>query len=265
MDLKIRMGADPELFVRKQGTFVSGHGLIPGDKRSPHKVNRGAVQVDGMALEFNIDPSDSFDEFDVNLDTVIQELALMVPDYELVAVPVADFGIEYIAAQPREAKELGCDPDFNAWKNGEANPRPNAENPFRTGAGHIHLGWGEDFDPRSMEHVSGCCAISRQLDFYLGLPSVLKDKETRRRSMYGRAGCFRSKPYGVEYRVLSNFWVTDKAARKVVYDNALEGITKLYHGKDLSEEYGDIQDIINNSDETEALKLINRIGITTFA
>jgi hypothetical protein len=33
------------------------------------------------------------------------------------------------------------------------------------------------------------------------------DKDTERRKLYGKPGAFRPKPYGCEYRVLSNAWV----------------------------------------------------------
>ena len=56
-------GADPELFVKRDGEFKSGHGLIEGGKENPYPVERGAVQVDGMALEFNIDPAADEDNF----------------------------------------------------------------------------------------------------------------------------------------------------------------------------------------------------------
>jgi len=41
------------------------------------------------------------------------------------------------------------------------------------------------------------------MDVLLGLPSVLIDPDRKRRSLYGKAGCFRLCPYGFEYRVLS--------------------------------------------------------------
>src|SRR3546814_10533944 len=68
----------------------------------------------------------------------------MVPGYDLVATPVAEFGFDYIKAQTREALELGCDPDYNAWEDGAVNTKPDGDNPFRTGAGHVHIGWTND-------------------------------------------------------------------------------------------------------------------------
>ena len=56
---KILVGCDPEVFVKQNGVFKSAFGLIKGDKKNPQKIRNGAVQVDGMALEFNIDPAAS--------------------------------------------------------------------------------------------------------------------------------------------------------------------------------------------------------------
>jgi len=100
--LNILIGADPEVFMRKDGVLVSAHGAVQGTKAAPFKVMQGAVQVDGMALEFNIDPASSSEEFVNNIQTVMAELARMVPGYELVADPVAEFGLDYIKAQPRK-------------------------------------------------------------------------------------------------------------------------------------------------------------------
>jgi hypothetical protein len=64
----ILIGADPELFVfTRSGKPVSAHDLIPGTKYEPHEVGNGAVQVDGVAAEFNIDPAANEDEFFFNI------------------------------------------------------------------------------------------------------------------------------------------------------------------------------------------------------
>ena len=55
--MNILIGADPELFVMKNGKFHSADDLIPGSKDEPYPVENGAVKVDGMALEFNIRPA----------------------------------------------------------------------------------------------------------------------------------------------------------------------------------------------------------------
>jgi hypothetical protein len=260
MSQLILVGADPECFVKQHGVFVSAHNLIRGDKKNPQPVKNGAVQVDGMALEFNIDPAATEDQFCINIQSVYDQLKQMVPAYEVVAVPVADFSLEYLKAQPKEALELGCDPDFNAWANA-INPRPNGNVPMRTASGHVHIGFTDGAVVDSEEHIDRCNAVARQMDFYLGLPSLTYDKEIRRREMYGKAGACRYKPYGVEYRTLSNAWLSSKERMAWVFRAVQAGMQQLIAGKSLDDKYGDIQAIINTSDLKEANKIIKAEGL----
>jgi hypothetical protein len=223
------IGADPEFFVCRNGIPVSAHGLIPGDKKNPLKVNKGAVQVDGMALEFNIDPAATQEEFLINLDVVMKTIMEMVPGYQMYDKPVAEFGFDYIDAQPNEAKVLGCEPDFNAYT-AQANPRPDAATPFRTASGHLHIGWTKDVNPLDPGHFEACCTLAKMLDVKLGVPSLLWDTDQKRRLLYGKAGCFRPKSYGMEYRTLSNAWLDPQRPylRKMVFSEATKGIKELF-------------------------------------
>src|SRR3546814_10561962 len=76
----LTVGCDPELFVMNtDGEFVSAEGLIPGTKSEPYPVKFGAVQVDGMAAEFNIDPVDNYNDFSRNVKEVRKQLKAMLP------------------------------------------------------------------------------------------------------------------------------------------------------------------------------------------
>ena len=251
--MQITIGADPELFVMQSGRYMSAHDLVPGTKQSPHTVQNGAVQVDGMALEFNIDPADTEDGFVFNLSSVMQQLYAMVPDYEVVSHPVATFDQEYIDSQPAEAQALGCDPDYNAWT-AAVNDKPEPVRPMRTAAGHVHIGYTNGAGGEA--HFSECCAIVRQLDFYLGLPSMLYDTDQERRELYGKAGAFRPKPYGLEYRVLSNRWLEDERLMRWVFRAVHAALSSLQEGNFLVQKYGDIQRIINESDVAAAKEII---------
>lgn len=229
------IGADPEFFVKNFGKLVSAYGLIPGSKEVPFKVPKGAVQVDGMALEFNIDPAEDYEAFEDNMTSVMSSIIGMVPGYEIFVEPVADFGAEYIQSQPDEAKILGCSPDFNAYTK-MANPIPNGETPFRTASGHVHIGWtDEPVDVEDESHLEACRALTKSLDLWLGLPSMLWDGDDRRRSLYGAAGAFRPKPYGMEYRVLSNKWISNPLYRKTVYYNTIEAIKETFKDEGLGD------------------------------
>lgn len=261
--MTLLIGADPELFLKVAGNFFSGYGVIPGTKQQPHPVEFGAVQVDGMAVEFNISPADTQEKFVGNIQEVMKQLREMIPTkFDLAIEPVAEFTKETMDATPEEAKELGCDPDFSAYT-AEVNPRPAQHPIMRTAAGHVHLGWTANINTNEdHDHFMACCALTKQLDFFLGLPSVLLDPDTKRKQMYGKAGAFRPKPYGLEYRVLSNFWLTDKKLMELVYNNTQQAYDLLAkQGRFLPTYYGDVDQIINNNDYAAAKAMCQEIGI----
>ncbi len=226
------VGADPEVFLFKDGAPVSAVGLVPGTKLNPFKVDKGAVQLDGMAAEFNIDPARSPKEFNDNIQAVLSTLKGMVGEHNLSAVPVAHFGHELIAAQPDSARDLGCEPDYNAYT-GKENPRPDVSTPFRTGAGHVHIGWTTDADPFSETHFNDCRMLAKQLDAFLGIPSLAFDEDETRRELYGDWGAFRPKTYGMEYRVLSNAWLKSPALIEWVFENTKKAFRKLLETQEL--------------------------------
>lgn len=258
-------GADPEIAITHQGKLVSAYGLIPGDKVNPFPVTNGKVQVDGMLLEFNIDPASDNKTFQRNLTVVMEQLKRMTPNHEFFKGCVAEFGEEYIESQPEEAKELGCMPDFNAYT-GKENPRPNANAPFRTAGGHIHIGWRkigdpkwpDKIDPMNPGHFEACCNLTKVLDLYLGIPSLVWDRNIKRRTLYGAPGCFRPKEYGMEYRSLSNEWLFHESTRELVFHNTMEAITELFRDdKIINEKFYDKtpKQIIEEND-TEAVRRI---------
>lgn len=250
--MEVTIGCDPELFVTVGGKFRSAHGLVPGTKEKPHKVKNGAVQVDGMALEYNIDPVKTESAFIKNNLSVMAQLRKMIPgDHEFAIVPSCKFNGNHFRAQPDEAKELGCTPDFNAYTLTE-NVKPDNTTTMRTASGHIHIGFmPQNVDnPFSDEHMLRCATLVKQLDAFLGLPSLAYDKDKRRRSMYGAAGAFRPKPYGVEYRVLSNAWLLSPARMGFVFRSAKAAVENLVNGNRVFLDIGErnLADVINRSD-----------------
>jgi len=218
-------GADPELFVaNRRGVILSCHDMLPGTKADPYPVEGGAVQVDGTAAEFNVDPSSSFEEFNGNIAKVLTELQGMLPHrHFLVGRSAHVYEKEYFDSLPYSAIELGCMPDYDAWT-GKRNPKPKLPgyHTLRTAAGHLHIGWqredGKDHDLRDQSFINEANLLIQLMDWHVGAWACTVDTDQTRRMLYGKAGACRYKPYGVEYRTLSNFWVMDPELRRQVWN-----------------------------------------------
>lgn len=230
-------GADPEIFLGKGDSPVSAYGVIEGDKENPCPVTNGAIQVDGMAVEFNIDPvpSNDFGAFNSSIVSVMKQLKDRVKQHDDKIVfklqPTMEFGQEFLDGQPEEAKMLGCDPDFNAYT-GKMNDTPDGTRTFRTAAGHVHVGWGADIPVDNPEHLEICANFIKHLDATVGLFMTIIDRDPKRRELYGKAGAFRPKPYGVEYRTPSNMWLANKDYRRCVHILMNVAIARAKNGQD---------------------------------
>ena len=252
------MGADPELFLSKNGKIVSAIGKIGGTKEHPIPVkelgNGFAFQEDNVLVEYNIPPAKSYQTFFENNEMMLSFLNDKVkrldPEYKL--LKKASGCISEEDAQNPLAHVFGCDPDFNVWTM-KPNPRPFNPNPlFRTGGGHLHFAI----------KCSNAMAVrfTRGLDLYLGTWSVTVDKDKERRTLYGKAGAMRRKPYGLEYRVLSNFWVDNLSYIKTIWDLANHAWRATLSQRSVIDLFGkDSVEIINSSDATGANTLINKI------
>lgn len=250
---QLLIGADPEFFIKKRRHIISAHPYPFGTKARPKETQHGCIQIDGIALECNVTPSKTASEFVTNVRGVLAdltaELQMYEPGAEVVAKPSIFMGHTRLAALPLYASELGCRPDYNAWT-GQKNPSPDARSPIRTASGHIHVGWTSGKGIRDKDHFDECVRVAQQLDYYIGLPSLLWDKDTRRRTLYGRAGSFRPKPYGMEYRALSNAWVRTDRLVEWVFTATHTAVTQLFDGTFLPKQFGDLAQTYINANDT---------------
>lgn len=215
--MKFKLGTDPEVFLKDGSEFVSAAGLFPGTKYDPFPIDGGAIQVDGMALEFNINPAETAQEFSDNIEKVLVQMKDMVKavssDLSINFIPYAEFNPDYFARVDFDAKILGCEPDFTSEGEIQTPPDHLQDAPFRTAAGHVHIGFCDPVDdPLEDDHFNQCIRLSKLFSgkkFFVA-SSLL---EKKRIELYGRNGAFRPKPYGVELRSPSNLWVANSASR----------------------------------------------------
>lgn len=261
--MKFKLGCDPEIFcLDSQNTLRSAIDTFGGTKDDPRILtdlgNGFAVQEDNVALEFNIPPSESSDVFIKNINNVVSYLAKHAQD---------TFGLHFskesgVFFPPEQlmdirALEFGCEPDYNAWT-GRKNPRPTADNPFlRSAGGHVHVG----IDAKLFSKDK--CRIARLMDLHLGVPSVLMDNGVVRKELYGKAGAMRFKPYGLEYRTLSNFWVFSDVLNKWVWDATERALNDYESGVDVTDMEDLLTGTINNNNIRVASEMVVEYQLLT--
>lgn len=244
-----KIGSDPEAFLFAGGNPVSAIGLVPGSKEEPFKISEHeSVQVDNVAIEFNIKPSETPEEFMESLGRCyawsVDHLSKIDPRLQFVFTPSVEFDKQSLKS--KAARTFGCDPDFNAWTGGVNRP-PSPGGLLRSCGGHIHLGLDMDFSFDEKRLI-------RLMDKYVGsyVSYICPDK--RRMELYGKAGAFRMKDYGVEYRTPSNTWLKDEGYITEVFKRCHQAVDAYNNGED-AETF--VREIIDSAEKEQIKELVS--------
>ena len=257
------IGCDPEFFLKKEGKLISAIPFLTGTKWEPTPLTKGNIQKDNVAVEVATRPASSIEEFIDNIKTTLSEATKMLPEgSEIVAVPSASFSEDQL--KDPEALAFGCEPDYCAWDVAE-NPRPKCSDvTFRSCGAHIHVGTTGEDENAFLLSFEGKLNTVKAMDCFHGIISTVLDSSKEaldRRKLYGKPGAHRPKDYGVEYRVLSNYWLKSPVTVMLMYHMVIDALKVIRENKldELVNNIGGgkkIKDIIMSGDVKEALRVI---------
>ncbi len=190
------LGSDPEFFFVRDGKMLYSGEVIHQD------LDR--VKRDGFQAELNPQSNACRESAGSNIAAALRS-AKNLADSSKAEI---SFEVGYTAEPklwssiPLAIKRFGCNPTVSAYKALEKRVTGIREK-FRAGGGHIHL----SVSPLDEKKAD---TLVKLMDILAGNTFVLLDRDPAnilRRKNYGRAGEYRLKSYGLEYRVLSNFWL----------------------------------------------------------
>jgi hypothetical protein len=257
--IKMRLGADPEVFlIDGGGTPISAIGKFGGTKHKPKPLDGLApgftVQEDNVAVEFGIPPAHNQTTFvryiQMVQEKVLEQMASSGKTAHLKFAKVSCVMMQDDQLQHPMSHEFGCEPDYNAWT-GQENAKPKGSHPnLRTAGGHVHV--ETQLDPKK---------VVQAMDLFLGIPSLTMDTGSaaaKRRQMYGKAGAMRFKPYGLEYRVLSNFWIFKETYIKWVWNQTAKALAFVAKNEQVPDY---VEDVINANDVVIAKHLMKEFSL----
>lgn len=262
----ITLGADPEFFLTSYGEYISSVGLVGGTKEEPKPLEglpEGfAIQEDNVAIEGCVPPAKTFAEFNENIDLLVRTFRKVASDLGLELSTACSARFHEGELMTEQAARFGCSEEFCPYLE-VVNRIVPVDNRFRTCGGHVHIGYENPSEDYNKKIAIAC-------DITLGLYSLFFDPDTERRQLYGKAGSYRDKSYGVEYRTLSNFWTFSEEGRHFVWHGVMDALDIVMNTDNplhalVSGEVRDksllfaIRDTINRNDPSTALVLMENL------
>jgi len=276
MDQSFSIGCDPEFFFRtNEGKIIEAKDILPQEGLKAGSIYASKFTIDGVQAELNPRPdtcranlaneiSHCFRKLRDTLAIKNSKIQGIKPDFS----QTIKFTKKELEALDEKSRKLGCSPSKNTY-NAEAKITINPDTyKYRSAGGHIHLGRNED-SPSINKALECPEKTIFMLDIILGNTCVLIDRDwgnIERRKVYGQAGEYRTPNHGLEYRTLSNFWLTSYPLMSLVTGLAREVVQLV---ADTKEDYYeafvskirkiDIIEAINNNDFDLAMSNFNKI------
>jgi hypothetical protein len=269
------IGADVEVFLKNKHSnqVVSAEGYIKGTKENPFifdkKNNFFSTSLDNVLAEFTIPPANNVEDFVKYLQKGLSYINKSIPkDLCTHIFPAANLDNNFLKTE--QALKFGCEPDANAYLKWVNITPSSKDKTLRSAGGHIHLGYNETYLVPDLQNPNEEIlnndlvrqTIIKALDLFVGIPMLIYEPNNKRKELYGKAGAYRPKTYGVEYRTLSNYYLTSEKLTKLVFNNTIEAINFLNKGNIIEKELGFfVENTINNSNIENAKYLIKEFKI----
>lgn len=256
----ITLGTDPELFLKKDGKIISAIGKIGGSKSEPQPISDDGhfIQEDNVAIEYNIPPCTTVTDWIYHHNFVKDYLEVLASGMGCTLAIQPSAILDDSELDNDVAKLAGCEPDFDVWNECINEPADLSSTNTRSAGGHLSAGWDNPTQEQQLDMV-------KAMDATVGLESVLLDDDTERKKLYGKAGCFRFREYGIEYRSLSNFWIKSDESLQWAWNTTMKAIDLVNSGKiEKVKELGVyIVEAINTNNKELAQELLNKIEVIT--
>lgn len=258
--LDYTFGADPELFIYNLKTkkVVSAIDKIPGQKNNPFTegLPEGfGLQTDNILAEFNIPAVTNEETFIQSIEymkNVIRDIVKGIdPDYDILCQ--ASSKVPTKELKHPQAKLAGCDPDYCIYTGNRNEPGKLGRTTTRSAGFHIHVGYPEN-------NIDTSLSMLYYVDAYVGIPSILYDTDTERRTLYGKAGCFRLCNYGFEYRTLSSYWIDNRSRLHFIFKQIYYALYNYERGTRLPDP-NLVRSTIDNNDVETAKKIIEEYNL----
>lgn len=271
-DITINMGCDPEFFFRYKGEVVGAEKLLP---KTGLKCDASTFIIDGVQAELN--PRPNYCRANLG-NEIVRCFRVLLAELNKSNNKgfTADFSRtveipkENLMELDEKSRKFGCAPSQCIYKR-RAGIKIDSINPeeyrVRAAGGHLHFGlYGADNKYLEAALKKNYEKTVAMLDILVGNTAVLIDRNEgniERRKVYGRAGEYRLPTHGLEYRTLSNFWLTSYPLLSFVFGMARFAIQlmadpvnseKFYKAFTNEVWVSDIHKAINNNDFDLAYK-----------
>jgi hypothetical protein len=219
----INMGCDPEFFFTKKGQVIGSEKVLSAGKSKADSFN-GKFVIDGVQAELNPQPSTCRAAVTNAIRLCFKDLHdKVLAEHKGVSADFSqciEVSKEEMDSLSEKSKIFGCAPSTNVYNEGKSKTSVIGVDPKkyrgRSAGGHVHLGihswysYDDAEQTRVKNNLKNVEVLVPILDIVVGNTCVLLDRaesNKERRKVYGRAGEYRLKDYGIEYRTLSNFWL----------------------------------------------------------
>jgi hypothetical protein len=222
-------GCDSEFILTLHGKYKSAVPVLRGTRDKRQRIDGVEIFHDNVLAEVAIEYSNTWHQVRGSFHHALKTLARAVDPCKLNLFASADYPRSELTDP--EAKEAGCSEEKDAYTRSTL---PSQEDKIKTGAfrtagAHIHLG-GDGVLQNSIRLK----LVVYAMDLFVAVPSLFLDDNIfarERRAMYGRAGSYREKPYGLEYRVLGPFWLRSPSTAELFYNLSMFALDFVESGK----------------------------------